>query len=186
MFQNAQLFILPSDNWKVGKVFLLTGEVVKDYPIRYDIKKNIIEIKAKTEVKVLSAGRVKEINWLGDDGNLEILRNTKIYNNFNEVGFFTILDEGRKSFVKKKTLEVIEVNYVNALDIGEQERAIVKKDKYFVVDNNMIISLKKSKRHMLKLFATKANVVKQYAKNNNLSYKKNSDVIKIFDYYNSL
>ena len=49
-----------------------------------------------------------------------------------------------------------------------------------------MIKIKKNKRKVLKIFYDKAEQVKEYAKENSLSFKDDCDLAKIFEYYNSL
>ncbi|MCF6366493.1 MAG: hypothetical protein L3J35_09870 [Bacteroidales bacterium] len=175
-----------NDNWKPGEIYLITGEVIKDYPLKYDLRKNIIEIKVENIVKVLSVGRVKEIHWIDDFGNKEILRNAMLYENYNGTGLFSILLEGNKSFLKKPYLKLIESNYVTALDVGEKSNQIVKRNYYFIAEGNKVIEIKKSKKQILKQFGDNADIIKEFAQKNKLSYKNDNDLIKIFSYYNSL
>lgn len=175
-----------NDYWQTGEIILISGDVIKDYPFKYDIKKNIIEIKVDDIIKVLSIGRVKEIIWVDKKGKIEVLRNTMLYENYSGTGFFSILYEGKKSFLKKTFLKIIDPNYVNALDVGEQDKKIVKRDLYFVAEGNQVFSIKKKRKQILKQLGEKADNVKNYADENNLNFKDDNNIVKIFNYYNNL
>lgn len=175
-----------NDIWRAGEIILISGDIIKDYPLKYDIRKNIIDLKVENIVKVLSIGRIKEINWIDEKGSKEILRNTMLYENYSGIGFFSILSGGEKSLLKKTYLKIIDPNYVSAIDVGEQERKIVKRDIYFIAVGNKVTEIKKNKKQILKQFGTNSDNIKIFASDNNLNFKNDFDLIKIFNYYNSL
>ncbi len=77
---------------------------------------------------------------------------------------------------------------------GDPDPLMVKKvvNKYFttktyyIKDGNNFKAITLKKKSMLPLFKDKANVVGVFVKQNKLSFKKDKDLKKIFDYYNSL
>ncbi len=172
--------------WQDADIIMFSGDKLENFPVRYNLGKNILEIKSEDIVKVISIGQIKEIHF-HDKFKNEILKNTVLYKNNEGVGFFTVLSEGNKILLKKTYLEVIEPNYVNALDVGEQERKIVQRAKYYIADrDNEVIQIKKNKRFVLKLLNDRAEDIKKYMSQNKLSVKNENDLIEIFNYYNTI
>lgn len=172
-------------NWRVGTIKLFSGEVIENYPLKYDMKMNQIDIKVDEEIKALSIGSVKEIAWTKSNGDTELLKNARIYNK-NEHGLLSIINNGNTPLLKKTSLKIQESNYNAALDVGNQAKKYIKTEEYYTISNGNLKKTRKSKRSFNKLFSDKTNIVKTYVKQNNLSYKKDNDLAKIFEYYNSL
>ncbi len=173
-----------NEEWQYADIIMFSGDKLENFPVRYNLGKNILEIKSDDIVKVISIGQIKEIHFHDKHKN-ETLKNTVLYKNNEGVGFFTVLSEGDKVLLKKTYLEVIEPNYVNALDVGEQERKIVQRAKYYTANkDNEVTQIKKNKRYVLKLLNDKAEDIKKYISQNKLSVKNENDLIKIFNYYN--
>jgi len=175
-----------SEEWNAGTIKLFSGETIENYPLKYDLKLNQIDIKADNSVKVLSIGAIKEVIWTRKDGTIETFRNSSQYTNNNSIGFFLFLTEGKISLLKKTELNVIESNYNPAMDVGSQSKKYVKKDKYYILIGDEITLIKKSKKKILKIFNDNADIVKKYAEENELDFKNDYDLSKIFNYYNNL
>jgi len=171
------------NDWKMARIVLFTGEEIRSYPVKYDLTRNIIEIKTEEEIKLLSIGRVNEIHWTATG---EVFYNTMIFDNFDEQGFFTKLHEGKISLLKKPYMKVIESNYVAEFDAGEEEDQYVKRFKYYYVIDNKVREFKKSKRNVLKLFNDNSEQIKDYISSKKLKCNNDIDLIKIFNYYENL
>jgi len=174
-------------NWYNGTIKLFSGEEIRNYPLKYDMKYNQINIKAKNDIKIISIGAVKEIDWTDDKGIEQKLINCAVYtkNNSNVLGFFQILSEGKILLLKKTNLKLLNANYNGTVVAGNKDNKYIKEYKYFVYKNNKIIKIRKRRKNILKTFNNQANKIEKFVKQNNLSYKKEYDLIKIFNFYNS-
>ncbi|NPA67495.1 MAG: hypothetical protein GXO50_02690, partial [Chlorobi bacterium] len=47
--------------WRIGSFKLLSNNTLKDKLIKYNIRKNIIEVKDNNEIKTFSAGNISEL-----------------------------------------------------------------------------------------------------------------------------
>lgn len=171
--------------WYLGTIELFSGVLIKDYPLKYDMKMNQIDIKVDGEVKALSVWKVKEIRWVNTLGVSEIFRNSIIYDKDSQ-GLFLIIYDGKVPLLKKTFLKLQEANYNPALDVGDKTDQYTKVSTYYTTSNSKLKKIKNNKKHVLKLFKDKKEQIKKYASDNNLSYKKDYDLAKIFEYYNSL
>ncbi len=175
-----------NDQWNVGTIRLFSGERIENYPLKYDLKMNQIDIKVNNEIKTISIGLVKEIVWVDKKGIRDIFKNTSNFNTEVGIGFFLILYEGEISLLKHTKLILLESNYNQAMDVGSKSKKYLKKEKYYIYSDGKISNVKKTKKKILKVFKDKSESVKKYANENNLSFKNDSDLAKIFEYYNSL
>ena len=174
-----------NDEWNNGTIKLFSGETIENYPLKYDLKMNQVDIKVNSSIKVLAIGTIKEIVWINKKGFTEILRNTSQYKN-NNIGFFSVLTEGEISFFKKTDLKVLESTYNPAMDVGSQSKKYLKQETYYTLINKELTRVKKNKKKILAKFEDKAEMVKKYADENSLNFKNDYDLSKIFNYYNNL
>lgn len=176
-----------SENWRVGNIYLFSGEEIKNYPIKYDIKKLRYEIKVDNNIKILSIGAIKKVEWfVPETGEKTVFINSSDYKNIDGYGMLQVLSKGKLTLLKKTDLKLIDGNYNTALDVGSRASKYVKSTKYFALYNNKVKKVKTRKRKVLKLFGNKYDTVKSWAKEQGLKYNKDQDLTKIFDYYNSI
>ncbi|WKD85664.1 hypothetical protein KCTC32516_01007 [Polaribacter huanghezhanensis] len=105
-------------------------------------------------------------------------------------GFFKILAKKEKTFLLGKQFIKFypKVKPKNNFDLLKPARFQRKKDTYYIKLSNqdIIVELPTRKSKFLKVFASKSNVVKHFIKKEKLNFKKEKDLIKIFNFYTSL
>ena len=175
-----------NDVWYTGTIKLFSGEEVQAYPLKYDMKMNQIDIKVNESVKIISIGAVKEIIWVNPTGQSEVLRNISMYKNIEGYGFLSVLAEGNITLLKKTDLDLLESNYNGIVDAGNESKKYIKKEKYYIKSGDKIILIKKKKKTILNKFKDKAEKVELFSSENDLNFKDDVDLEKIFNYYNSL
>jgi hypothetical protein len=176
-----------NDNWYIGKLELFSGEIINDYPLKLDLKFNQIDIKVNESVKIITAGAIKEIVWRNSLGSIEVLRNTSLYKDFKgSNGFFSVLVEGNITLMKKMELTLLEGNYNGAIDAGNENSKYVKKEKYYILKDYKINKIRKSRRIVSQLLSDQITKIEEFVDANNLNLKEEDDLIRVFDYYNSL
>ena len=166
-------------------MLLVDNKILKGYPLKYDLRHNSILIKTDDGLRETSIGTVKEIRWKNNKNTIEVLKNCVLFDN-NNSGFYQFLNNGEISLLKETNLKLLSSNYNQALVARENYDKFVKENKYYIYTNNKIYSVKRNKRKILKFFNNKAERVEKFASENNLSFKNDSDLTKIFNYYNSL
>ncbi|HHC78700.1 MAG TPA: hypothetical protein ENK46_02370 [Flavobacteriia bacterium] len=88
------------------------------------------------------------------------------------------------TLIKEFTAKFIEAT-PNPLMLKNNGHKYVLVEKYYVKNNktNNLSPLKKSKKEIIRLFSDRGEDVKAYLKENKLSYKKENDLVKIFEHY---
>jgi hypothetical protein len=174
-----------SENWNTGTIYLKSGDTLKGYPLKYDIDKNLIEIKTPQQIKALSGNNVIAFEW--DDtqrksfflnGEQYTFEGTKLY------GFYQILTPGKVELLSKIFLEIKRADYNVALDVGSRADKIIQREKLFVAKDKQLFELKS--REIPKPLSDKALEIKVYLKQNNLKLNKKDDAIRLVNYYNSI
>jgi len=173
-------------DWSVGNILLKSGETVKNYPLKYDLKYSRYEIKTPDAEKVLNLADVKEVSWMLPNGTFEHFVNSSEYESVGYTGMYKIVAPGTVSILRATQLKVEEGHYNPALDVGTTDNKYVQKNSYYTLQNGKIAAVKLSKKKILSLFGDKAEAVKQFAKTNKLKYSNEAHLARIFDYYYSL
>jgi hypothetical protein len=175
-----------NDEWSRGDIELFSGEIIKDYPLKYDMKNKQIDILVNDEVKFVTLGAVKEIKWLLPNGNYEVMKNVSQYKDYSGSGFFSILIDGKVTFMEKTDLMLLESNYNAAMDVGSEKNKYIKKKKFYAQKDNQLIEIKKTKKSVTKLLSDQKTKIEEYVIQNKLSFKNEIDLIKVFNYYNNI
>ena len=105
-------------------------------------------------------------------------------------GFFKILNEGKnaKLLCKEKILFKPEVKPKSSFDTYKPAEFKRKKDIYYIKfkEKDLVFELSTRKSKFLNVFNDHSGAVKKFIKDEKLNIKDKNDLIKIFDYYNTL
>lgn len=176
-----------NDLWNQGDIYLYSGEMIKNYPLKCDLKNLKVEIKVDTSVKVLNFAAVKKIEWYDKSVNKKTLINCGEFSDFHGIaGFYELISDGKIKLLKKTDLAVVEANYNTLMSVGSKASHYEKVAKYYIENNGKIREIRKGKHPVLKIMSDKSSQIDLFAKENKLSFKKDTDLEKIFDYYNTL
>jgi hypothetical protein len=159
----------------------------ENYKVRYDIRRNELEVKTPTQVKVVEGNRLK--NFAVTDS---LNSHTAFYANGKDFtldgkkqsGFYEVLEDGKLALLKKTEIEVKKADYNAALNIGSLDEKILKKDSYFVLKGTELQEVRKKK--FFAVFGDQAAVVQDYADKNKLSVGDPRQLELIVRHYNSL
>lgn len=180
-----------NSNWKMTTVLLYDQEkLLEGFPARYDINTNELELKAKNGIRVLKGDKIKSFIWVDSlSKKPTYFLNAKDYNKDNVplVGFFQVISDGHMPLFKKTSITIKKASYKVQFDVGSRENKILKKNDYYIIqDNHEIVELPHSKKKLLLFFGDQAPAVKEHIHTNSLDLNKEHHLKAIFDYYNSL
>ena len=179
-----------NEEWRDARIFLmprpgLSSEVVLEVPIKLDLKANLIEINSDQGIKILKGAGVCRFEWT-DQGTRKdgVFRNCADFKFENEPlqGFCQILSDGKMTLVVNHYIEVLKASYNVALDVGNSNNTLLKKERlYLVIDEKLIEADKGS---LISHMADKEDKVKAYTKKKRLKLKRKDDIRELVDYYN--
>ena len=107
------------------------------------------------------------------------------FNKTNDDKIFEIIWDGDLfALLKDYSTEIKTIKPEGYKDFSS-DKYIVRKS-YYLIKDNKIEKFKLSKKNVLSLLKLNHKGVEKYVKQNKMSYKKDKDLKKIFDYYNSL
>lgn len=142
--------------WTLGNVYLFNNNEVKDILIRYNLRTQQVEMKTRLDdpdVKVVDAKYVKNF-FIQDYRDMRIthFRNKRNYN-FEEDGFFEVIEDGKIQLLGNKNVMYVEGHYVQAIDVGERDDRILQLNKAFVYINGEILKAPRGHQKWKRVFA---------------------------------
>ena len=114
---------------------------------------------------------------------LTYIKNTSFKNSF-----FEELTNGKFRLLKKYRCMFIEGNEKTSsgYEEGKPDSYIIMKDYYYQEKNHPAISLPSKKSELIQIFTNQDNNIAKFIKSNKLKLRKEKDLIKLFNYYNTL
>ena len=177
-------------NWRMGTILLYEKEkMIERIPIRYDIQSNEIDVKSASGIKAIPGGKIKSFVWVDSIGRTpDYYINAKDFkvDGTKLMGFFHVLSDGTLPLMMHTTLAVKKADYNVSLDVGSKDDKILKKEAFYCLKDGNVLSLPTTKKKLLPIFEDKAYQVEDFIKQNGLGVSKKSDLVQIFNYYNSL
>lgn len=172
------------DDWFRGSLVLFSGHKIENYPLRYDIKNHVVEIKIenKDKVKVLQGIRIEQFEWYNHyTAQQEVFINSSLLDASLTSSFMERLtvSEGTIMLVARYKVKLIRGNYVQALDLGERDHRLVKKKEYYFRMGKQLVAVPYKKKKLELLFPDIYVEIKSYMKKENLRLKVESDIIKL-------
>lgn len=172
-----------NDKWLNGVVVLTPSNEVKDIPIKYDVKNNLLEIHTKDGIKVANERQVKAFS------TKDVLEehhyvNTDALKIKGLTGIAEVLVLGKMPLYGGIHLRKIPANYNPAMDVGSKVDTFVIDENLFIIKDNEAFDITKASKKILKYFGDKSPAIELYVKQNKLSYKEKNDIIKIVEEFN--
>ncbi len=184
----AEVYLDPS--WKRSSVAIYGSDQLLDgYPARYDLKANSLEFNINNEFKILDVRRVKSMVWLDSLTNIpHNFVNGKEYqvNNTPMTALLEVLVEGKLPLYKEYQFWIKKPDFNPALNVGSPDELIYKKDVFYFGTGKALQAVPDKKKSIPAIFGDQAEAMKGYIKQQGLSVGKEGDLVKLFEYYNSL
>jgi len=176
------------DNFQIGGIYNAEGVVVSGIPMRYNIFADEIEMRPSSnpdDTTIKSLVKSTDIfAKIGTDNFIYIL-NT---NSGDKSGYFSVLLDGTYfDLYKKSTVNYIKKKFAETNYQKDQPAKFIKKEVFYLVDNKGVFyELPSKRKSFISLFKQKSKELESYIKDNKLNITKESDMIKIVSYYNSI
>jgi len=174
--------------WNRANILLYQSEtMIEGYPVKYDVKNDLLEIKSATGIKVLEGRKIKNLVWIDSlttqphyfvNGGEYRFEGTK------SMGLMEVLVDGELPLMKRAEVNVKKANYNPALDVGSKDMKIYIKEIFLYASNGELVKIK-SKESILKAAGTRSAEVESFIKVNKLNTNKQPDLIRVFEYINS-
>jgi hypothetical protein len=175
-------------DWDTAKITLSNGMVLSSLFIKLNIESNeLYYLDSAHKEMIAMDGLVKKIEFLRfyDRYSIPYVFKTgypKI-DKQNEIFFYQVFTEGKLELLMKNYKSIrIDKKEMS----GEVTKDFIDNSWMYLYANNAMIEFKKDKSAILLLMKDKEKEINQYLSTNKISFKKTVDLIKLFNYYNSL
>ena len=173
------------ENFVEGKVYINGKLNKKDVFLRYNIYAEEIEIK-NTKHSTLYEALYKDPEiYASIGGTIYIF--APYEDSTNKGGYFALIQPGTYyTLYEKSTITFKSFEARNAYRPSQPAKFIKGKDYYLVTKSGKFFKLPKRKSKLVKVMDEKKEEIKNYLDNNDIDLDNKYDVIKIFNYYDSL
>ena len=173
------------DKWITGSVTTPVGTYYK-IEIKYDVYTNTLFFNKNDQLYEFDFPVVRfvlmPLGAAADSSTYLYFKRGFTGEGIKDEQFIQVLTEGTVGLYKSEIKLVTEVNEIN--------RGVIKTFKtsvrYYILKGNNLLLIKPTQKNILNQLDDKEDLVKKFIENNRLSFKKDTDIARIFEYYNSL
>jgi len=172
-----------NEEWAKGSIIMKNGDTIPEIMLRYNFHHGEMQFQHKE--KVYAIGTPEVIKEVIMDGH------TFVYLSYSDGGvskssFFETLCAGKSSLFALYYPQILPANYNVALNSGNKNDQLILRKKFFLKKGESVLPIDKKGKNLISAFEQKGKEIQKYAKDNNLSFKKEPDLITITKYVNSL
>jgi hypothetical protein len=174
------------DKYVQGEI--LFGEASKvahtKVPVRYNIYQDLMEYQQNGKSLVLDpSNKIKKVHL----GETTFIVEKYELNGKTKYGFLSVLDSGKVMLFSKKMMKFQQPLKGRALDGGDLPAKYSRlSDAYFYRIGEGELKPVGNLKELISTFPDKQEELKQYAKQEKISPKKEEELVKLIRYYNSL
>jgi hypothetical protein len=175
-----------NEDWASGAVKLKDGRTYRGLQLKYDEAKGILYFKDKNDQADVF---IDPVNEFSIEYNVDNKTQRKFFKNgFKNIPhtspstFFEILGDGSAQLIKKEAKALVDVKPYNE----PLTRRFGDDSKYFLIVSGKVIPFKRHKKFVLANLPNNQIEVEAYLKTDNINLKNDDDLIKLFNYYNSI
>ncbi len=187
-YPDIEGFAFFTEDWNYSLIKLTNEKAFDMIETKLNVYTNELYFKTdKNAAMVFVAGYVKELDIYDSIETKNIIYRFKTgfpkIDNQNENSFYEVITEGNVTLLKfiKKIISV-KKNDIS----GEVDKQFETYEDYYVFSNNEMKRLKKDKDFISRLLSERKDEVESFLKKNPLNSKNVNDIIKLFQFYNSL
>ena len=175
------------ENWTVGDVYLNSGTVLRDIPLKYDILGQDLLILQNDRLLGVKLNFVDEFNLLSSTGEELDFLVTKDWTINGEPGtgvYQRLTTNGKFGLIKITKVQFIKANYYVALDAGQKDDEYVKVEDLYFVNNSTkdLFKVPRSKKKIIGYFGNEE--IHQFIKTNRLDFRTEEGLIKLIEFVN--
>lgn len=174
--------------WAVGSFIMFKDTTLyKGIPARYDIQRNVVEIKFKVGMRVLESVQVNSFALQKNELARVVFVNVQNFSTEDKLkGFFEMLSSGKLNLMANAKVWVKQPTYNPALDVGSKDTELIREEKLYTARDGKAQRFSASKKNILELMADKKPEMEAYLKQNQPDLKNKTQLARVFDYYNGL
>lgn len=171
-----------NEKYEDGEIYYGEANRVK-VPVRYNIYQDLMEYQQNGKPLVLDpSDKIKQVR-LGESTFIveKVEKEGK-----TKYGFLNLLDSGKVTLLSKKVVKYQEPLKDRGLDGGDLPAKFSRSSDEFYVKINGDLKKVDSIKDLIASFPDKQEELKQFAKKEKISPKKENELVKLIKYYNAL
>jgi len=177
-----------TDNFIKGILKLKNGKEINGLALKYDLMDDLVLYKDAKDSIMEVAEPIAEFKL--ESVNEPAIPYHLFRSGFNKVNgntdnsFYEVLSDGNVKFIRKNIKYIKEFTEYNA---KTSDKSIEDKITYYIVKpDNTPIPVSKNEKSILNVLDNKKDELSAFIKSNKLSLKKDADILKVFEYYQSI
>ena len=177
------------ENWTVGDIYLNSGTVLNDMPLKYDILGQDLLILNKGSLFGIKLNFVEKFNLLTSEGDyLDFVVNKEwtIDGSPGSGVYQLIVQDGDYGLIKITKVKFVKANYYVALDAGQKDDEYVQSSDFYFLNfaTKVLTKVPRGKKKLIEYFDSED--LKLFIKSNRIDIKSVEGLTKIVQYVNSL
>lgn len=177
------------DQYYKANVFLKSGKIYKDVPVRFNIEQNLVLFKQQNGTENVAITPISKIIFTDTSNGGEVAY--KVFENgfspvdsLSETTFYEVIQSGKIKLLKYRV-----VRFTDQKGYGQASitRIFEQKEIMFLCKaDGKVVKMEKGKESFLSYISDKQTEIGSFIDKNNLKCRKEVDWKKIVAYYNSL
>jgi len=174
-------------DWADGSLTRKSGKQYASVKLKYNAYNDQVEFqdsKGDALTPVFADVNGFTIKGIGDNKTDMVFANGfPAVDNQTPASFYVVLSNGKTKLLKHISKSVKETQ---GFGDGTVTKNFADQQVYYVLKNGVMTKIKPEEKDVLAALPDKAQQLTDYAKTNKIGFKKDEDLGKIFDYYNTL
>jgi hypothetical protein len=155
---------------------------------RYDALHDVLEIKHEGKIYLLDGQRISRVYMMDSlsRDSLEFV-SARAFQTEVKRGLIQILEEGKKTLLKRTEVIIRKPNYVPQFDAGSKVTTYVLQHRYYILsEDKKVNELKASRKSMLSALGSHPEEMDKYIKTLDGKLSDETNLRSIFQYFNTL
>jgi hypothetical protein len=175
------------EDWKLGTIVVSGNRKIKDYPVKYDILNQVVEVNTDKGIRILELKNIDSLLIKDIVVGRQLFLNAKKFEGAKAqiLGLVELIHNHNLLLLKYHYVYIKEGAYNAALDMGNNEIKYLVRSKYFFFGNGLttLTEIPKTKKKLVDLINNKDKItVDTFISENRLSLKEETDLKTICDF----
>lgn len=171
---------------------LMNGKTMSGYEVLYNLESDLLEILKEQEVYALPGDMIAEFTLAETAEGVSPSRLTRFVRtstlpggeHFPRTGFLKFEVSGELNLLTGYEVEIVEPNYVPALDAGSLQAKAVQKERFFLYDGEILRQIPPKKKEATKFFDLYYPEASRLAGSSGLSLRDGGDLVRLLELVN--
>ncbi|MBK0382009.1 hypothetical protein I5M32_03475 [Pedobacter sp. SD-b] len=172
------------DYWSDGSVVTKGGVTHDKLALKYDIVKDEIYFMADKNIPMAFVDSIKTFVLDKVTGKEIFTNGFPEVDNFDNKSFYQVLFKGSDVLLLFKASKYI--TETKAYGSATTEKKFNENNSYYLYKDGKMEKFKPSKKEFLQIFKDQGAQVETFLKKENIDFKNNLDLVKVFDFYYAL